>query len=270
MKRRLLITLLLAACGDDGGGTADAGMTGELTLANCTTTIADDVPEPYRSLFHCVDMKLEGTDLAITTSGLPPHPSSYYATSSPNYVAWDDRGGAYHQNPNKLAKKTTTIVVPLTPVASGVTITAAKVDGIVGTSSSEYKMGAAGVALDSVILFNPLAAPGDDIADEQFTFDPYNAHPAPGGEYHYHRDSPGPVATGTEAYGIMCDGTFVLGCTELGGGGVNESDLDDQNGHSHMIESLDVRYHVHLCPTSADHPRPYTPEIQFYNRCTVR
>jgi hypothetical protein len=61
---------------------------------------------------------------------------------------------------------TTTIVVPLTPTARGLTVTAGLVDGAVGTSGSEYRQGPAGVALDSVILFNPLAAPGDNIADE--------------------------------------------------------------------------------------------------------
>lgn len=269
MIRRCLFSVLIAACGDDGAAN-DASVTGELTLASCTTTIGADVPEPYRSLFHCVDMTLDGTDLAIKTSGLPPHPSYYYGSASPNYVAWDDRGGAYHPNPNTLVQRTTTIVVPLTPTSRGLSITSVLVDGTVGTSGSEYRQGPAGVALDSVILFNPLAAPGDDIADELFTFDPYNAHPAPGGEYHYHRDSPGPVATGTEAYGIMCDGTFVLGCTELDGAAVDETDLDAQNGHSHVIASLDVRYHTHLCPASVNFPRPYTPEIQFYDRCTVR
>jgi hypothetical protein len=269
MIRRCVLATLIAACGDDGSGVLDAP-SGELTLATCTTTVGEGVPEPFKTLFHCVEMTLEGTDLAIKTTGLPPHPTYYYGSGSPNFIEWDDRGGAYHPNPNKLVASTTTIVVPLVPTSRNLTITAGLVDGAVGTSGSEYRQGPAGVALDSVILFNPLAAPGDDIADEQFTFDPFNAHPAPGGQYHYHRDSPGPVATGIEAYGIMCDGTLVLGCTELDGTAPNQTDLDVQNGHSHFVEPLDVRYHVHLCPAWVDHPRPYTPEIQFYDRCTVR
>ena len=268
MKRVLL--LLLAACGDDAMSAADAS-TGEYSLATCTTTIATDVPEPYRSLFHCVDIALEGSDLVIKTTALPPHRSYYYGASSPNYEPWDDRGGLYHPNPNTLAKGSVTIAIPLAPVARNVTI-GTNVDGVVGTTSTEYRQGPAGIALDSVLLFNPLAAPGDDIADEQWTFDPYNAHPAPGGQYHYHRDSPGPRATLTtaEVYGVMCDGTFVLGCTEIDGSAPVQTDLDAQNGHVHDVTSIGTRYHVHICPSWPDHARPYTPEIQFYDRCTVR
>jgi hypothetical protein len=270
MRRALCV--LVVACGDDAITTAPDAATGEYTLATCTTTIADDVPEPYRSLFHCADIKLDGSDVVITTSSLPPHRSYYYGSSSPNYEAWDDRGGLYHPNPNTLQRSTVAIVIPLAPVARNVTV-GTNVDGVVGTSSTEYRQGPAGIALDSVLLFNPLAAPGDDIADEQWTFDPYNAHPAPGGQYHYHRTSPGPLATltsGSEVYGVMCDGTFVLGCTELDAATPVQSDLDAQNGHVHEVTPLGTRYHVHMCPAWPDHPRPYTPEIQFYDRCTIR
>jgi hypothetical protein len=270
MKRFLL---LLAACGDDGAITPDASTSGALTIDTCATTIAADVPEPYKSLFRCVAMSIEGTDLVIQSTGLPPHASYYYGSNSPNYVAWDDRGGAYHPNPNTLVKSTTSIVVPLTPTSRNLTITAALVDGANGTSGSEYRGGPVGIALDSVLLFNALAAPGDDIADEQYTFDPYNAHPAPGGQYHYHRDSPGPLEVPTNtaaAYGLMCDGTFILGCNELDGAAPTQTDLDAQNGHTHDIATIGARYHIHICPSWVDHPRPYTPEIQFYSRCTIR
>jgi hypothetical protein len=277
--RRALVVVALLGCGDDGSmTTADAPTTaGQLTIDNCATAIDSDVPAPYATLFRCVTMSIEGTDLVITSTALPPHESYYYGAGNANYVAWDDRGGAYHPNPNTLTKSSTTIVVPLTPTSRNLTITTALVDGVNGTSGSEYRGGPVGIALDSVLLFNALAAPGDDIAQEQYTFDPYNAHPAPGGQYHYHRDSSGPLEVlaraGTpsiQAYGLMCDGTFVLGCTELDGPAPSTTDLDAQNGHTHDMPSLGPRYHIHICPMWTDHPRPYTPEIQFYNRCTIR
>jgi hypothetical protein len=271
MKQLAVIALLVGACGDDGGSSTDAATSGsEYTLASCTTSIASSVPEPYASRMKCVTATVEGTDIVITTTGLPPHRSYYYGASSPNYEAWDDRGGLYHPNPNTLQRKNTTITIPMSPTSRNLTITSALVDGVTGTSSSEYRMGAAGVALDSVILFNPLAAPGDDIADEQYTFDPFNAHPAPDGTYHYHRDSPGPQATGTDALGVMCDGTWVLGCKELDSTDADESDLDAQNGHVHAVVGLGTRYHVHICSTFTTHTRPYTPEIQSFSTCNVR
>jgi hypothetical protein len=276
--RCVLVLLLLAACGDDSSGAApDAANAGELTLDSCTTTISADVPEPYRSLFRCVEMSVEnGTDLVITTNGLPPHRSYYYGSTSPNHVAWDDRGGAYHPNPNSLSKSIVSIVVPLAPNSRNLTISPALVDGVVNTSGSEYRQGPVGIALDDVFLFNALAAPGDDIAAEKFTFDPYNAHPAPTGQYHYHGNAPGPLevlaraSNAAEVYGLMCDGTFILGCTELDASAPDQTSLDAQNGHTHDLPALGARYHIHICPTWPDHPRPYTPEIQFYDRCTIR
>lgn len=277
MKRAFAL-LLLAACGDDGSSTTTPDSptnSGELTLDNCTTTIASDVPEPYRSLFRCVEMSVSGTDLTIKSTGLPPHKSYYYGSASPNFIAWDDRGGLYHANPNTLKQSTTSIVVPLTPSSRNLTINAALIDGVNGTSGSEYRGGPVGIALDSVLMFNALAAPGDDISQEQYTFDPYNAHPAPGGQYHYHRDSQGPLdvlarANNTaQVYGLMCDGTFILGCTELDGATPVTTDLDAQNGHTHDMPAIGSRYHIHICPSWTDHPRVYTPEIQAYDRCTI-
>ena len=264
---KLVVAVALAACGDDGG----TATTDELTLETCTYTIALEVPDPYAARFKCVDIAVDGTDFVFTTTGLPPHKTAYYGTSSANYTAWDDRGGEYHQNPNSLQRKNAVFRIPMAPVSRNLTITTALVDGMVGTSGSEYRQGPAGIAFDSVILFNPLAAPGDDIADEQFTFDPYNAHPAPDGTYHYHRDSLGPtVAAEIDAFGMMCDGTLVLGCTELDFSFPSDASLDAQNGHVHAITNLGDRYHVHICPGQLPlHPRVYTPEIQYYSTCNV-
>jgi hypothetical protein len=277
--RYLLVFLL--ACGGSMATAVDGGIdgtaSGKLTVANCPTSIAANVPAPYKSLFHCVTMAMSGTDLVITTTGLPPHDTYYYGSGSPNYVAWDSRGGAYHPNPNTLAATPTTLTIPLAPTSRNLTITSALVDGKAQTSIDEYHGGGVGIALDGVLMFDALAAPGDDIAVELYTFDTYNAHPAPGGAYHYHGDSPGPLAVapaGVEAYGIMCDGTLVLGCTELDGSAPDQADLDAQNGHVHDVTdgagaTIRARYHVHVCPMWTAHPRPYTPEIQFYDRCTA-
>ncbi len=275
------ILVLLAACGSsaavvDGAVAVDGVVSGKLTVDNCTTSIDADVPAPYKSLFKCVTMAMSGTDLVITTTGLPPHDTYYYGSGNPNYVAWDARGGAYHPNPNTLAATPTTLTIPLAPVSRNLTITSTLVDGKAQTSVDEYHGGGAGIALDSVLMFDALAAPGDDISVELYTFDTFNAHPAPGGAYHYHGDSPGPLTvapTGVEAYGIMCDGTLVLGCTELDGSAPDQTNLDAQNGHVHDVvgegATLPARYHVHICPMWTAHPRPYTPEIQFYDRCTA-
>ena len=145
------------------------------------------------------------------------------------------------------------------------------VDGEVASSPLEYGMGSVGTALNGVHMFNPLAAPGDIIENETYSFDFYSGHPAgQNGYYHYHTTTKGPlevlnykmpyVVTQTEPgeaeveiYGIMCDGTVVMGCTETDGMDVDESSLDAQHGHSHDLVDetgtvlLQNRYNTHIC-----------------------
>lgn len=263
------------------GGDSGAGASGARTLASCSTSIADDAPAFFKSYFRCVTITSTTDATTITTDALPPHPSNYYGPTSPNYEPFDtSRGPTYRANPNLLTATRASITIPRTPVARGVTITPALIDGVVGSAAEEYPLGAVGVALDSVPLFNPLARPGDDIEEEKFTFDRYNAHPTGTGAYHYHTTSIGPLEilsslgiAGVELYGIMCDGTVVLGCTELDASSPDFSALDAQGGHISDVKDgqgtvhFASRYHTHVCPSNAA-GRRFTPEIQFYSTCT--
>lgn len=271
------------------GSDSDSDNAGERTLANCTTSMAADVPEFYQRFWRCVTASLDGDDLVIETQNLPPHRSYYYGAASSNYEAFDtSRGAQYSPNPNTIEEQDVRIKIPLTPVVLSQAITPDSVDGLVGTHDDEYPMGAAGAALDGVVIFNPLAAPGDDIEEEKYTFDSYNAHPTPNGTYHYHTVSAGPLevlqqdgltstavpgAATVELYGVMCDGTLVLGCVELDGSTSNLA-MDVQGGHSHAItdgttEYFANRYHVHMCDLGSNTVRKLTPEIMMYSTCVV-
>lgn len=270
----LMMVALLSAAGCDEEESINSET---LNLDTCSTTIADDVPDFYKTWFRCVDIAMNGSAVVITTQGLPPHTSNYYPESDPNWVPFDtSRGGEYFENPNTLSGQTFSITIPADPVSRNLTISDTLVDGVVGTSNDEYGLGPQGIALDSVYLFNPLAAPGDDIEDEKFTFDLFNGHPTNTGAYHYHTTSSGPLEVAANAgqpavelYGIMCDGTLILGCTELDGSAPDSADLDAQNGHAHDI--LDAsgtthftgRYHTHICPGTLPNHK-FTPEIQAY------
>lgn len=269
-------------------GTSEvASSEGECTVESCSTYIDPLAPEFYHRYFRCVDVTYDATngDVSIWTDGLAPHPSWYYDDAShPNYTPFVSQGSGYYQNPGDIDVQDFTIIIPENPTSSGLTIDGSLVDGDVGSSDYEYTMGSAGVAIDGVSLFNPLAAPGDDIADEVFSFDYYEGHPA-GTTYHYHTTSPGPLevlehmgisqnpvpgAGDIEVYGIFCDGTIVLGCSELDGSTPSSGDFDSQNGHLHdMTDELGTthftnRYHTHVCPgTYTGHL--YTPEIGYYS-----
>jgi hypothetical protein len=254
-------------------GTDAATTGGALTLASCKTSIAADAPPFFATYFKCVTITTTADAIVIESQGLPPHLSYYYGAGDPNFAPFDTtRGSEYMPNPNKLKAKSLRVSVAKDPKAKGLTVTSAMVDGVVGTSTEEYSLGPVGIALDSVAIFNPLAAPGDDIEKEKFTFDDYNAHPAPDGTYHYHTTSKGPLevvsAAGKsgEVYGVMCDGTIVLGCDELDGAAPGT--LDAQGGHVGDVKDatntwFTGRYHVHVCTTG----RKFTPEIQYYASC---
>jgi len=178
-----------------------------------------------------------------------------------------------------------TIPPPASATASAVPSIPHPGHGQAGTNAAEYRGGPIGVALDSVALFSGTAAPGDDIAAERFTFDNYQAHPEQRGTYHYHAPTPGPLevlraageistttpgAAEVELYGVLCDGTLVLGCTELDGSA--PATLDAQGGHVGDVRAADgtsyfaARYHTHVCGTAA-RGHGYTPEIHYYAAC---
>ena len=84
--------------------------------------------------------------------------------------------------------------------------------------------------------------------------------------------TPTPGSGEIEVYGIMCDGTVILGCTELDGSSPNSIELDAQNGHIHdLIDGEDTthfteRYHTHICPDQFSNHK-FTPELQYYDDC---
>jgi len=302
-----LLVFVVAACGDDTSST-DAGSTTTTTttsaadteaettttvanddrlLLGCETTIGDGVPEFYATYFRCQNITLDGDAIVITSVNEPPHLSAYYDVDDPRYEPFDTTGGR-RQNPNQIAGETITVRIPLEPEEQGTIIDARTVNAGVG-DDTDYPFGTAGIALDGVAYFNPLAAPGDDIEDEVLTFDGLSGHPQQQGGYHYHGTSVGPLrvlldegivttdlvgAAEVELYGVMCDGTVLFGMTELDGS-TPANDLDLQNGHIHDIVDgsgdtlLENRYHIHMAEDLSLDPRGLTPEAQYYATCNI-
>ncbi len=300
------IALLASACGDDGDQVSEPepaavaepepadDTTEPITAApelliNCETSIDDDIPAFYATYFRCSDISLDGDMVVITGENLPPHLSYYYGEDHEQYEEFDySRGDEYRPNPNEIAGETFTIRIPLDPTVTGTIIDGRTVNLVPG-DSTDYPMGPAGVALDGAAYFNPLAAPGDDIEDEKYTFDSIDGHPQQQGAYHYHAASPGPlrilmelemVTTDVpgeaeiELYGVMCDGTVLMGLVELDGSGVAD-DLDIQSGHVHDIVDgagttlLADRYHIHMSAEIGADPRGLSPEVQYYDTCLM-
>ena len=104
------LIFFLSGCGggsstgiDEPDETADPGSNdaGRLTLANCPGS-ASGVAAFYADYFACTDILATTDGTRLSTDGLPPHPSAYYHSDDPNYVAFDDRGGTHRRNPNTI------------------------------------------------------------------------------------------------------------------------------------------------------------------------
>jgi hypothetical protein len=261
---------------------------GTLNLTNCSQSFASDLPAFFTEYWGCVDASTGSGGITVSTDGLPPHQSAYYETDHQNYVTFDTRGGTHRQNPNTIGTQNISFTFPDNPTPKGITINSAMVDNTMQTSAEEFSGGPVGIALNGVAIFGAMAAPGDDLWQEQYTFDLYEGHPAMT-TYHYHFETPGPLEVmqykgwsessvpgegDIELYGLMCDGTVVLGCTELDGSAPDDSDFDAQNGHIHDIGDgstthFSGRYHTHVCPDEwPDYP--FFPEIAYYETTNCR
>ena len=271
---------------EDSNATDDSGSSSDVrSFENCGGSVAEDVPAFYKKYFLCSTISMDDGDVVIITENLPPYKTYYYGEGHANYAAWDDRGGDYHPNPNTLGAQTISARIPSSPVAQGLTITSSLVDLQAQTSNEEYSGGPQGISTDSIAMFNSTAAPGDDILEEEYTFDEWGSHPA-GTTYHHHGANAGslaalqysglvssttPGSTQPEVHGIMCDGTVLLGCLELDGSAVSGS-LDAQNGHVGDIKDSSAtyfsgRYHIHMCASLGNYG--LAPEIQNYEDCGI-
>lgn len=265
--------------GDTDGDDTDVDVASDvLSIDTCNTNIADDVPAFYSAYFRCVDIEMDGTDVLITTTNLPPHLSPYYDEADPNTTTFDTMDGERFQNPNMLSAQDFTMRVVADPVPAGNLIDESTVNGE-NDGPPEYVGEFIGVSLDSVVMFAGTAAPGDDLEEEKFTFDAYEGHPQNSGVYHYHAITPGPLEVlddvgidGVELFAMLCDGALMFGCTELDGSTPDDSDFDVQNGHVHDISDgttvhFTERYHTHACLDGSIRAHEYAPEMKYYEDC---
>jgi YHYH protein len=81
----------------------------------------------------------------------------------------------------------------------------------------ETGLGAIGVSVNGVGIFNNQAAPGDTLSNEFVTFDDGNGHPTPGGAYHYHIEPIKITVNDGKLVGFLRDGFPVYGRKEEDG-----------------------------------------------------
>lgn len=204
-----------------------------------------DLPSVYTKIYGASSITSDGTFITIKTNGIPDHKSPYYPVNNALYEAYSGTtplGYRFRQNPNKIAIQNFTFRIPLNPVAA--------------KNHLATPLGAIGVALNGVALYNQYAGPNNQkLTTEIASFDNYNGHPTRINQYHYHVE---PLylttvkSTKSGLIGFLLDGFPIYGPEEANGITVISSNLDVYHGHFHAtVDFPKGTYHYHF---TADAP----------------
>lgn len=210
-----------------------------------TTPVSTEVPAVYKKVYGATSITSDGTYIYFKTKNLPDHKSTYYATTNPLYEAYSGStfgGNEFKKNPNTISEYNATVKIPLNP----------KVDA----SHPATPLGAIGIALNGVALFNQYAGPNNQaLTGEIASFDKYYGHPQNTGVYHYHVEPLYLTTVKSKKSGLMgflLDGFPVYGPQEENGTTVTSSMLDAYHGHTHAtVDYPNGIYHYHF---TADSP----------------
>lgn len=199
-----------------------------------------EVPAVYKKIYGATSITSDGTYIYIKTKNLPDHKSPYYATTNALYEAYSGTtfgGTTFAKNPNSIVEQTATLKIPLNPT--------------VAATHAATPLGAMGIALNGVALFNQYAGPNNQaLTSEIASFDKYYGHPQQQGVYHYHVE---PLylttvkSTKSGLMGFLLDGFPVYGPKEESGATVTNAILDVYHGHTHAtVDYPNGIYHYHF------------------------
>lgn len=224
------LCVLSSACGDSGQP--------ETTTGPNEGVISADAPAFYKNFGNGVSVSVEGNFVVITSRNLPDHKSPYYGTGNANYETYNGTNAQFNLNPNRIQEQQLKLRIPITQNRLA--------------TPSPTPLGPIGIATNGVAIFNQYAAGNQPLTGEINSFDQYNGHPAPQGEYHYHIEPKYLTRNSREALvGVLLDGYPVYGPMEHGVM-VLTTNLDAAHGHVGATKEFPQGiYHYH---TTSDVP----------------
>jgi hypothetical protein len=264
---RALALMLLAACGgggpsqilDGGADLAADAASADLAPAGCALSenttpmspVTNGCPVLARNTSDCNNARmtagLSGAWLAfscrvtitpgatayqVQSDGQPDYVSNYFPTTSP---CWASYTPAF-PDPNQIAAQSLSLQIAVNHT----------------TNHTAMGLGAVGMAVNGVAIFDNQAAPGDDIFTEAQSFDRCGGHPAPGGMYHYHGEPYAISYDDASLIGVLRDGYFVYGRRDMDG---SLPVLDAQGGHTGTTPyHASPIYHYHLNEQTSTKP----------------
>jgi hypothetical protein len=163
-------------------------------------------------------VKVTRTARVVSTNDLP---KSHGTGTFP--VAQSDPAFGYDRNPNTITAQSVTFRLPLDPKAA--------------RSPACTSLGAIGILIDGVVLFNALDGEGRDAAAHE-VLDSCGGHPERTGMYHHH-DVPSCIldhATGRSTLvGYARDGYGIYVERDAGGNLLTNADLDTCHGRTSVV-----------------------------------
>ncbi len=229
----LLFTSLVlnVSCSSDSENTDATDDTDEVSDAPSTPVSALD---EFNS--DAVSISFDGDNITIESNGVPNHTSPYWPETDPLHI---EAVVATRLTPGAIGgDRSFTLTVPAAPTLAA--------------SSTATGLGAIGIAVTGVPIFNDLEGNNRPIEEEiAETFDYAGAHNGPSG-YHYHIESSDVPENTTLSYddekliGIMADGFLLYGRREMDGS--YPTDLDESGGHFGVTQHSNGEeiYHYHI------------------------
>jgi len=205
MKKILIIPLLILAMNCNSSKSSDSNKNSLTAYAllkasdsyssTCTSSFGTGVADFIAKTFSCVTVTVSGTNYIVVTKSVPTYTSYYWGSTSSGYNC-SLYSTSNYGNHNKIIAQSYTITVPITNTT---------------TTAPAAAMGPIGVATNGVVLYNDVAAPGDSLSTEYYTFDAAQGHPTGTGSYHYHVEPPKITLSDEKLVGIAMDGYLVFG-----------------------------------------------------------
>ncbi|QXP59695.1 YHYH protein [Olleya sp. HaHaR_3_96] len=232
----ILILVSLVSCSEDEESITNDEVS---TSEPIETTETTEIPAIYFKIYGATNITSDGTYVTINTNGMPDHKSVYYPISDELYEDFSGTtfdGYPFVKNPNVIESFDYSFKIPLNPTEA--------------TNHVATPLGAIGVSLNGVPLFNQYAGPDQPLTDEFQSFDKYWGHPTGNGTFHYHIEPlylTTVTATKSSLLGFLLDGFPVYGPEE---NGTDVTGLDAYHGHNHATEDYpDGTYHYHITNT---------------------
>jgi hypothetical protein len=224
-----IFALTIISCSSDSDPIANS---------NPENPSVSSIPEVYRKIYGATSITSDGVFVTIKTTGQPDHKSVYYPITNALYedfIGTTFGGVTFKKNPNTITARTYTFKIPLNPAVSSI--------------HAATPLGAIGVAINGIPLYNQYAAPNTPLTDEVISFDQYRGHPTGTGSYHYHVEPlylTNVKVTKSSLLGFLLDGFPVYGPEENGKDVTNDM-LDAYHGHTAVTADYpNGIYHYHI------------------------